>query len=146
MKNRFILILVLFAALLASCAPVDLNAPIPAYNTGIDPNSWAQIPAGEFYFGQHEDIESTDAYEIMVTDVTTQQYADYLNVAVADGTLKIKVPPCSATTPATHLTASITRSKSKRVTGNTFPWLTRRRESNMTESASRFRKDTRTIQ
>jgi formylglycine-generating enzyme required for sulfatase activity len=89
MKSRFILTLVLFAALLASCAPVDLNAPIPAYDTGIDPNAWAQIPAGEFYFGQHEDVETTDAYEIMVTDVTAQQYADFLNAALADGTLKV---------------------------------------------------------
>jgi len=90
MKNRFILTLVLFAALLASCAPVDLDAPIPAYDTGVDPTTWAQVPAGEFHFGQHEDVESTEAYEIMVTDVTAQQYADYLNAAVADGTLKVE--------------------------------------------------------
>ena len=74
--------------ILASCQAVDLNAPIPTYDTGIDPNTWVQIPAGEFYFGQHEDIESTDAYEIMVTDVTTAQYADFLNAALADGTVK----------------------------------------------------------
>lgn len=43
----------------------------------------------EFYFGQHEDLESTDAYEIMVTAVTSQQYADFLNAALADGTLKV---------------------------------------------------------
>jgi formylglycine-generating enzyme required for sulfatase activity len=89
MKDRFILTLILFAALLASCAPVDLNAPIPAFDTGIDPNAWAQIPAGEFAFGQHEDIESTDAYEIMVTDVTTAQYANFLNAALANGHVKI---------------------------------------------------------
>ena len=88
--KRIILTSILFAALLASCAPVDLNAPIPAFDTGVDPNAWAQVPAGEFYFGQHEDVESTDAYEIMVTDVTAQQYADYLNAAVADGTLKVE--------------------------------------------------------
>ena len=76
--------------LLVSCAPVDLNAPLPAYDTGIDPNAWAQVPAGEFYFGQHEDVESTGAYEIMVTDVTAQQYADYLNAALADGALKVE--------------------------------------------------------
>ncbi|MEW6030797.1 MAG: SUMF1/EgtB/PvdO family nonheme iron enzyme [Chloroflexota bacterium] len=75
---------------LASCAPVDLNTPIPSFDTGVDPNAWAQVPAGEFYFGQHEDIESTDAYEIMITDVTAQQYADYLNAALADGTLKVE--------------------------------------------------------
>ena len=37
--------------LLISCAPVDLNAQIPSYDTGIDPNAWAQIPAGEFFYG-----------------------------------------------------------------------------------------------
>jgi formylglycine-generating enzyme required for sulfatase activity len=52
-------------------------------------NAWAQVPAGEFYFGQHEDIESTDAYEIMVTDVTVSQYADFLNAALADGYVKM---------------------------------------------------------
>lgn len=86
--RRFVLTLILLTALLASCTPVDLNAPIPAFDTGIDPNAWAQIPAGEFYFGQHEDVETTDAYEIMVTDVTTQQYADFLNAALADGYVK----------------------------------------------------------
>ncbi len=75
--------------LLVSCTPVDLNASIPTFDTGVDPNSWAQIPAGEFSYGQHEDIEYTDAYEIMVTDVTTQQYADFLNAAFADGYVKV---------------------------------------------------------
>ncbi|NWG34610.1 MAG: SUMF1/EgtB/PvdO family nonheme iron enzyme, partial [Chloroflexi bacterium] len=90
MRDCFVVALLLLAmTLLASCAPVDLNAPLPAYDTGIDPNAWAQIPAGEFYFGQHEDIESTDAYEIMVTDVTAQQYADFLNAALADGYVKL---------------------------------------------------------
>lgn len=75
--------------LLISCAPVDLNAPIPSYETGIDPNAWVQIPAGEFYFGQYEDVETTYAYEIMVTDVTVSQYADFLTSARADGFIKI---------------------------------------------------------
>ena len=86
--KRLFLNFCLLAALLASCAPVDLNAPIPTYDTGIDPNAWVQVPAGEFYFGQHEDVETTAAYEIMVTDVTSQQYADFLNAALADGTVK----------------------------------------------------------
>jgi formylglycine-generating enzyme required for sulfatase activity len=88
MKRRF-LSLLLFAALLASCAPVDLNAPMPAFDTGVDPNTWAEVPAGEFYFGQHEDVETTDAYEIMVTDVTTAQYAEFLNAALANGYVKV---------------------------------------------------------
>lgn len=87
--KRLFLTLSLLTALLASCTPVDLNAPIPTYDTGIDPNAWAQVPAGEFYFGQHNDVASTDAYEIMVTDVTAQQYADFLNEALADGYVKM---------------------------------------------------------
>jgi formylglycine-generating enzyme required for sulfatase activity len=73
--------------LLTSCAPVDVNAPMPTFDTGVDPNAWAQIPAGEFYFGQHEQVETTGAYEIMVTDVTVSQYADFLTVA--RGSVKI---------------------------------------------------------
>ncbi|MBC8336596.1 MAG: SUMF1/EgtB/PvdO family nonheme iron enzyme [Anaerolineales bacterium] len=86
--KRFVLPLILLTVLLTSCGPVDLNAPMPIYETGIDPNSWVPIPAGEFYFGQHEHIESTLAYQIMVTDVTVSQYADFLNSALADGSVK----------------------------------------------------------
>ncbi|MFN2147314.1 MAG: formylglycine-generating enzyme family protein [Anaerolineales bacterium] len=74
---------------LACCTPVDLNASMPAFDTGIDPDSWAQVPAGEFLSGQHEDVESTQAFEIMVTDVTVRQYADFLNAALEDGSVKI---------------------------------------------------------
>ncbi|MCQ3939015.1 MAG: hypothetical protein DPW18_18505 [Chloroflexi bacterium] len=77
--------------LLASCAPVDLNAPLPpsVIETSIL-TAWAQVPEGEFFFGQFNEVEFTPAFEIMVTDVTAQQYADYLNAAIADGTLKIE--------------------------------------------------------
>lgn len=81
--------LLLAMTMLVSCSPVDLNVPMPTFDTGIDPNAWAQIPAGEFYFGQHEDVEYTDAFEIMVTDVTARQYTDFLNATIADGTLKV---------------------------------------------------------
>lgn len=87
--KRIFLTLSLLILLLASCATVDLNATIPSIDTGINPDSWVQIPAGEFYFGQHEDIEETGAYEIMVTDVTVSQYAAFLNAAQADGSVKI---------------------------------------------------------
>ncbi len=87
--KRIFLTLCLCAALLASCSPVDLNAPIPAFSTGIDPNTWAQVPAGEFHHGQFDEIASTEAYEIMVTDVTAAQYADFLNTALADGSVKM---------------------------------------------------------
>jgi formylglycine-generating enzyme required for sulfatase activity len=62
---------------------------MPAFETGVDPNAWASIPGGEFAFGQHEDTGSTDAYQIMVTDVTASQYAEFLNAARADGTVKL---------------------------------------------------------
>ncbi len=75
---------------LAACAPVDLDAPIPSFETGIDPNAWVQIPAGEFYSGQHAEIEETTAYEIMITDVTNTQYAEFINAALADGTVKVE--------------------------------------------------------
>ena len=87
--KRLTLTLCLCAALLASCAPVDLNTPIPTFETGIDPNTWAQIPAGEFHHGQFDETASTEAYEIMVTDVTAAQYADFLNAALADGSIKM---------------------------------------------------------
>ncbi len=87
--NRIILRLILLTVFLAACAPVDLNAPIPTFDTGIDSNAWAQIPAGEFYFGQHEDIEFTEAFEIMITDVTTAQYAGFLNAAIAENYIKV---------------------------------------------------------
>lgn len=91
--KRGLPILILLATLLAACSAVDgttrLNAPLPTFDTGVDANAWASIPAGEFFYGQHEDIAATDAYEIMITDVTTAQYATFLNEALADGTVKI---------------------------------------------------------
>jgi formylglycine-generating enzyme required for sulfatase activity len=76
--------------ILAACAPVDLNVPIPIYDTGVDSNAWATIPAGSFIKGQTADPALIDSdYEMMVTDVTVVQYVDFLNTALADGTLKL---------------------------------------------------------
>ncbi len=88
MKYILITLLAIFT-LLAGCTAVDLNAPLPGYETGIDPNAWASIPAGEFFFGQHDEPAETEAFEIMVTNVTTAQYAAYLNNALADGSVKL---------------------------------------------------------
>ena len=87
--KRLFLTLSLLSVLLTACVTVDLNAPIPAFDTGMDPNTWTQVPAGEFYFGQHEDVETTTAYEIMVTDVTVSQYAAYLTASLANGQVRI---------------------------------------------------------
>jgi formylglycine-generating enzyme required for sulfatase activity len=88
--KRIFLAIFLLAAMLVSCSPVDLNAPVPIYNTGVDPNAWATIPAGPFLSGQFNDPASIDYdYQIMVTDVTVAQYVDFLNTALSDGTLKV---------------------------------------------------------
>ena len=87
--KRIFLTIILLAFFLTSCASVDLNAALPGYETGVDPDAWVQIPAGEFLFGQFDEEKTTDAYEIMVTNVTTTQFAAYLNDALATGSIKI---------------------------------------------------------
>ena len=85
--KRLIPLLMLFA--MVACSP---QAPmtLPKFDTGIDPESWAKIPAGEFSYGEHsEKIRIDYAYEIMVTDVTNAQFARYLNQASANGKIKI---------------------------------------------------------
>jgi len=76
--------------ILASCARVDLTAPIPVYDTGVAPDAWAVIPAGSFLQGQAADPASIDYdYEMMVTDVTVSQYVTFLNEALASGAVKV---------------------------------------------------------
>ena len=75
---------------LSACGTVDLNAPIPVYETGMDPNAWVLVPSGEFLSGQHNHPAVLDYdYEIMITDVTVGQYVAYLNRALARGTLRV---------------------------------------------------------
>jgi len=92
-KRRLLLTLVVLALLaadLTSCAPVDLAAPVPSYDTGIDPNTWAQVPAGSFLSGQHNDpVEIRYDYEMMVTPVIISQYVEFLNTALAAGRLVV---------------------------------------------------------
>ena len=90
MKHLFF-IPALLALLLTSCAPTDASlTPPPRIDPGIDPETWALVPAGEFLMGLHEHETNLDYnYEIMVTDVTNAQYAEYLNQAIADSSIKI---------------------------------------------------------
>jgi formylglycine-generating enzyme required for sulfatase activity len=82
--------LIMTLVIMTSCAPVEPNAHVPAYETGVDPAAWVTIPAGTFYHGQAAELEKIDyAYEIMVTDVTVTQYVTFLNAALSDGTLKV---------------------------------------------------------
>ena len=88
--KKNLLILVVCILLISACALVDLNAPVPVYDTGIDPESWVVIPAGEFLHGQFDEpVTLDDDYEMMVTDVTNAQYAAFLNAALADGTARV---------------------------------------------------------
>lgn len=90
MKTRFLLTFLCGILILTACQSADINAPAPKYDTGISPDSWVTIPAGEFLSGQfnRETMIDTD-FDIMVTTVTNEQYAAYLNKAVTDGTVKI---------------------------------------------------------
>jgi formylglycine-generating enzyme len=91
MKKHLFLFLVLDVILVTSCAPLDLNAPVPVYDTSVDPATWATIPAGSFFLGQAADPTYVDyTFEIMVTDVTVAQFVDFLNAALADGSISIE--------------------------------------------------------
>ncbi len=82
--------LIIITALLTSCTSVDLNAPLPIFETGADSEAWATVPAGEFLSGQHNETVNLDYdYEIMVTDVTVSQFVNFLNAALRDGVLKV---------------------------------------------------------
>lgn len=91
MMKPHLFISLILVVLLTACAQVNLNADVPVFETGVDPSSWATIPAGEFLSGQFDDPATIDyAYEIMLTDVTVAQYVNYMNTALADGTLKLE--------------------------------------------------------
>ena len=91
MKNTFFGLL--FILLLSGCASAQVSAvtPPPNINTGVDPESWAEVPAGEFLEGlNHHEVMIDYDYEIMVTDVTNTQFARYLDQALAAGELKME--------------------------------------------------------
>jgi formylglycine-generating enzyme required for sulfatase activity len=90
--KRTLFILTLLALTIAACSPAPSVGAItpPFVDTGIDPESWAIVPAGEFPYGQHDHMTLVDYdYEMMVTDVTNEQYARFLNTALADGTISV---------------------------------------------------------
>jgi len=90
--KRVIFSLILVILLATACGPApSVSAITPPYvDTGIDPESWATIPAADFPYGQHDHMTVLDYnYKIMVTDVTVEQYATYLNQAIASGDVSI---------------------------------------------------------
>ena len=91
MKNLYIP-LILFAVFLAGCSASTAEVTeVPSIDPGIDPESWVTIEAGEFLMGQHNHETMVDYdYEIMVTDVTNAQYAEYLNQALQVGDVTLE--------------------------------------------------------
>ncbi|KAA3646510.1 MAG: hypothetical protein DWQ07_09875 [Chloroflexi bacterium] len=89
MKRYHLIFIALFALLLFACAG-PIEGDFPTFDTGIDPEGWALVPAGEFYMGQHEHETMVEYdYEIMVTHVTNTQFANYLNQAVEEGWVEV---------------------------------------------------------
>ena len=93
MKRMIIIFSLLLIVILATACASDTNAGsiTPDYiDTGVDPNAWVVIPAGDFPKGQ-ENVRTAvdDDYQIMVTDVTVEQYANYLNEALASGDVNV---------------------------------------------------------
>ena len=89
--KRLIIIGILLLLTACSAAPDIASQTLPQIiRTGVDSNAWVLIPAGEFPSGQHNHMtEMDDDYQIMVTDVTNEQYAQFLNNAVADQAIGI---------------------------------------------------------
>ena len=89
--KRIIFSLLLIGLLATACAPSsDVGSTIPPYiDTGVDSSDWATIPAGEFPYGQHDHMTEVDEYQIMITDVTVEQYTGFLNEALASGDVSV---------------------------------------------------------
>ena len=93
MKRIIIMIGLLLISVGATACASNANAGAitPEYiETGVDPDAWVTIPAGDFPYGQEDVLTAVDYdYQIMVTDVTVEQYANYLNEALASGDISV---------------------------------------------------------
>jgi len=89
MKKVIYLNILLIISIFAACTgPQDVK--ITHIDTGVNPDSWSLVPAGDFFEGRHNHKAKLDSdYEIMVTEVTNAQYARYLNEALAKGIIKV---------------------------------------------------------
>lgn len=90
--KRIVFIFSFLIMLLAACGPApNIGSITPPYiETGIDPEHWVLIPAGPFPYGQHDHITNIEYdFEVMITDVTNEQYARFLNQALAAGEIII---------------------------------------------------------
>ena len=92
MKRSFLILLAIMLGLTACGPAVDLSSWLPKslIETGIDPNTWATVPAGEFPSGQNDHLVDLDyEYQIMITNVTNHHYAQYLQEVYDAGLIKI---------------------------------------------------------
>ena len=91
MKNWIILGIFLALSLSGCAVQSGGSDPPPVIETGADPEAWALVPSGAFLSGQHahETIIDYD-FEIMLTDVTTAHYAEYLNIALDAGVIRLE--------------------------------------------------------
>jgi formylglycine-generating enzyme required for sulfatase activity len=88
--NKHLWLVAVICFLLAACGSMDSNVPLPVYETGVDPDAWALVPAGDFLLGQQAETATIDYdYEMMVGDVTNAQYAAYLNRALDAGEVSL---------------------------------------------------------
>ncbi len=89
--KRIIFSLLLMGLLATACAPSSNVGAItpPTIDTGVDPAAWVTIPAGEYPSGQMSHMKAVDEYQIMVTDVTVEQYVNFLNEALASGHVSV---------------------------------------------------------
>src|SRR4030042_728690 len=94
MKRIIHTILIMILFLYTGCsAEVNQKSKVnvPFVDTGANVNAWARIPKGKFYKGAHLHVTDIDYdYEIMITDVTNEQYAKYLNEALSKKSIIIK--------------------------------------------------------
>lgn len=86
-RTSFLILIILILSGCGSYQPITETEPI---DTGVNPETWARIPAGEFNFGRHNEKTTIAAdYEMMVTQVTNAQFTGYLNQGLTSGELKI---------------------------------------------------------
>lgn len=90
-RRLLCILLMLILVTATACANHTLaNEAVPIVDTGVDPDAWVTIPAGEFLSGQHEHpamIE--DDYEMMATLVTNEQYEEFVNAALDSSDVRI---------------------------------------------------------
>ncbi len=90
MKRSWLVLLVLILSACGSAADISNTVSAEYIDTDVDVESWANIPPGEFLSGQNDHVVDLDyEYQIMVTDVTNQQYTNYLNEALTTGEISL---------------------------------------------------------